>query len=136
MKPLIIRFFSFVAILFIVDNLINGFEIIGMGSYLFFALLLSITYTVFIPLIKFFTLPVNMLTLGLFNFIIGCVYIYFFKLIIPGFIVQDGSIGPIFNDNIEVEAIKLSFLSIIIVSSLFITLLNNIITWAIDNKNR
>lgn len=136
MKIFLLRFFCFISILFIVDQLINGFEIIGLGSYLLFAFLLAISYMALEPIIKFFTLPVNLVSLGLFHFILSCFYIYFFKLIVPGFDIHDGGIGPLFNKEIQLEEIKLSMIAIVIFSSLLITLLNNIVTWAIEGKKK
>lgn len=136
MKNFVIRFFSFIAILFIVDSLIKGFDIADLGSYLLFAFLLTLTYIALAPIIKFFTLPINLLTLGIFNFIISCFYIYFFKLIIPGFEITQGSIGPLFNKEIQLSEISLSLFAVIIISSLLITFLNNIISWAMDDKKK
>lgn len=136
MKHFFVRFFCFISILFIIDSLISGFDIEGLTSYLVFAFLLTATYMLLEPLIRFFTLPVNLVSLGAFNFVLGCFYIYFFKLIVPGFIIQDGSLGPLFNKEIQLPEIKLSYIAVIILSSLSITLLNNIVTWALESKGK
>jgi putative membrane protein len=134
MKLHIIRFICFIAFLFITDSVINGFEINDLGSYFLFAFLLTITYIAIIPTVKFFTLPANLLTFGIFNFVISCVYIYFFKYIIYGFEIKDGSIGPFITSNIQLEEVKLSLISVVIMSSLFLTIMNNIVSWCFDSK--
>lgn len=134
MKGIILRIFTFLAILFFIDSILTGFEIETIGAYLLFALLLALTNVTLVPVIKFFTLPINTVTFGLFNFVIACVYIYFFNFIIPGFVVTDGSLGPFVTTNIDVPEIKMSFWAIIIFSSLMITFLNNVVSWTVDEN--
>ncbi len=134
MKGIILRIFTFLAILFFIDSVITGFEIESLGAYLLFAVLLSVTNIALIPVIRFFTLPINTVTFGLFNFIISCVYIYFFNFIIPGFKVTDGSLGPFVSSNLNVPEIGMSFWAIIIFSSLLITFFNNVVSWTVDSE--
>ena len=130
MKEITLRFFTYIGILYLVDSFIKGFDLNSAGAYIFLALLLAVTHVVLEPVIKFFTLPINLVTFGIFNFIISCLYLYFFNLFIPGFNLVDGSVGPIISDSIQIPQINMSLIAIIIFSSILLTLLNNVITWA------
>lgn len=136
MKEIFLRFFTYLGILYLVDAFIKGFDLNTVGAYIFLAALLSITHVALEPVIKFFTLPLNLVTLGFFNFVISCIYLYFFHLIIPGFDILDGSIGPVVSDSIQVPEIGLAAIAVIILSSLMLTLFNNFITWTIDNGKK
>ena len=136
MKEITLRFFTYLGILYLVDSFIKGFDLTTVGAYIFLAILLAITHVVIEPIIKFFTLPLNLVTFGIFNFIIACIYLYFFNLFIPGFNLADGSIGPIVSDTIQIPEINMSLIAIIIFSSILLTLLNNFVTWTQGGKKR
>lgn len=53
---------------------------------LFFTLLLILVNSVIKPIIKFFTWPINFLTLGLFHFILNILFIMLIFYLTPGFI--------------------------------------------------
>lgn len=80
-----------------------------LSAFLILSVLLSLTFVALTPVIKFFTLPINAVTFGLFNFVISCIYIYFFDFVIPGLDVFDGSIGPFITYDIQIPEIKMSF---------------------------
>lgn len=134
MGEFVLRFFTYLGIILIVDSWVQGFELFSLGSYLTLALLMSLTHVFISPAIKFFTLPLNMFTFGLFNFILTCVYLYFFDLFIPGFKLSDGSIGPFISSVIIIPEIQMSPLALIVFSSLLISLLNNVVTWALKSR--
>ena len=134
MKKAVLRFFSFIAILFIVDQLLHGFEFNSPVTMLFLALLLTVFQIFIRPTISFLTLPINFFSFGLFNFLVSVAMIYLFSLLISGFTISNGYISAISNSDIQVSSISLSRIAVIIVSSLFIALLNNLTNWALDDK--
>jgi len=75
MKNYIIRLILSAIVLLIGEYFIDGIEINGFLYALILALLLSILNTFVKPILKIFTLPLNIITLGLFSFIINAAII-------------------------------------------------------------
>jgi putative membrane protein len=132
MKKIILRVFTYVAVLYLVDSLIHGFEFQDSGTVLLLAALLSLTDRIINPIVKFFTLPLNLLTFGLFNFILSCVYLYIFDLLIPGLQIVNGYLGPFNSTAIQIPTIRLSLIGVIIIGAFVISFLNAIVTWTQD----
>lgn len=73
--------------LIIIANLVSGVEINGWYAAFITALVLGLVNAVIRPLVIFFTLPVNVLTLGLFTFVINGLLFWFVSSIVQGFFV-------------------------------------------------
>lgn len=76
--------FSALAIL-IVAALVPGFSVNGFTTALIVALVLGVLNALVKPIILIFTLPINILTLGLFTFIINAALIWLVAQIVKGF---------------------------------------------------
>lgn len=76
------------AAIIITAYLLSGATISGLGTALIVALVLGILNTFIRPILLILTLPVNILTLGLFTFIINAIIIYIVAGIVPGFRVK------------------------------------------------
>jgi putative membrane protein len=132
LKGLVLRFFTYIAIAYIVTIFIKGFNFNSPSTLFLFAFVLSISFFTIEPVIKFLTFPVNFLTFGLFSFVISSCLLYFFSSVIPGFKVTEGSIGPFSNSLIQIPRISLSHIGVIVISSIIISFLNNLISWTQD----
>jgi putative membrane protein len=71
--------------LMIVANIVNGFTIESFYTALIAALVLGFLNTIVRPLLLLLTLPINLLTLGLFTLIINGGLIYFVGTFVKGF---------------------------------------------------
>ena len=71
MNGLIIRWLILSAAIMVAAYLFPGIEVSGFGSALFAALVLGILNAFFRPILIILTLPINILTLGLFTFVIN-----------------------------------------------------------------
>ncbi|CAG9176035.1 phage holin family protein [Cupriavidus pampae] len=76
------------ASLFLVGNVISGIELGGFGSAMIAALVLGLVNTLIRPILVILTLPVTLLTLGLFIFIINALLFLFVGNLLEGFVVQ------------------------------------------------
>lgn len=65
-----------------------GVTLAGFGTALLVALVLGLLNAVIKPIILILTLPINILTLGLFTFVINAVIILIASAIVPGFKVD------------------------------------------------
>lgn len=136
MKKFILRYFTYIAILYIVDKTVNGFEINNPSAMFIMAFIFTLTLIAIKPAIKFVTLPANFLTFGTLNFLTSIALLYMFFIIIPGLSIQTGSLGPVYSSDIQIPEVKLSMIGVIIISSFFISLFNNIINWTLDKKEK
>jgi len=68
--------------------LINGIEVAGFFSAFFAAAILGVLNVFFRPILLILTLPINILTLGLFTFVINAVLLKMASGVISGFEVH------------------------------------------------
>jgi putative membrane protein len=76
------------ATLMIVASLLNGFRIEGAGVALLAAIILAVINTIVKPIIVFFTLPITILTLGLFLLVINAITLMLAQWFIDGFTID------------------------------------------------
>jgi len=85
---LLLRWLLNAAALLLVAYLVPGFHVSTFYSALIVALVLGILNAVIKPIIVILTLPINILTLGLFTLVINAVLIWFVSTIVKGFTVD------------------------------------------------
>jgi len=93
--------------LLVVAYLLKGFHVEGIGAALTAALVLGIVNAVIRPFFLFFTLPINILTLGLFTFVINAIMLKIVSSVVDGLYID--SLGTAI-----VAAILLSVISSIL----------------------
>lgn len=74
--------------LLLVANFVPGIEVSGFYIALIVAVILSIVNVVIKPIIFIITLPLNILTLGLFTFVINAFLFWFVSTFVEGFSVE------------------------------------------------
>ena len=84
---LIVRWLLHAAALLLVTYLYPGVALTGFSAALIAALVLGLLNTLLRPLLVLLTLPVTILTLGLFLFVINALLFYFAASILSGFAV-------------------------------------------------
>lgn len=85
---LILRWVINAIALLIATELIAGFVVDNFYYALIAALVLGLINAVIRPLIFMLTLPINVLTLGLFSFVINALLIWFVSTFIEGFAIS------------------------------------------------
>ncbi len=68
--------------------LLDGIEVAGFWSAVLAAAILGTINTLLRPLVLLLTLPINIMTLGLFTFVINAVMLSLVSVIVPGFEVR------------------------------------------------
>jgi putative membrane protein len=71
--------------LFVADRLLPGISIQGTGTFLLAGALLGLANAVVRPVVVLFTLPLTILTLGLFLFVVNASMIGLVAALLPGF---------------------------------------------------
>ncbi|MGV8074250.1 MAG: phage holin family protein [Syntrophobacteraceae bacterium] len=95
MNGLLVRWLLFTVAIIITSYLVEGIQIAGFFSAFFAAAVLGILNALFRPILIVLTLPINILTLGLFTFVINAFLLMTASGVVPGFYVQ-GFLSAIF----------------------------------------
>jgi putative membrane protein len=82
---LLLRLVISAVALLAVAYLVPGFEVVSFYIALLAALVLGLANAVVRPLIFVLTLPVNIITLGLFTFVINAAMLWIASSVVPGF---------------------------------------------------
>jgi putative membrane protein len=94
---LIIKWLIMVLAIVISSYLIPGVSVAGFWSALWLALFLGIVNVLVRPILILITLPINILTLGLFTFVINALLILLAASVIKGFSVSGFWIAMLFS---------------------------------------
>jgi len=85
---LLVRWLILTAAIMVASYLIQGIEVNGFFSAFFAAAILGVLNVFFRPILLILTLPINILTLGFFTFIINAVLLKMASGVISGFVVH------------------------------------------------
>ena len=88
MKGLLIRWLILTISIILTSYLYDGIYVASFSSALFAALVLGILNALFRPVLLIITLPINILTLGLFTFVINALLLKMVSGVVPGFYVH------------------------------------------------
>ncbi len=88
MKGVLLRWFVLTIAVLTACWLLDGIRVNGIFPALLAAALLGILNAVFRPILILLTLPVNILTLGLFTFVINALMLMIVSAVIPGFDIR------------------------------------------------
>ncbi|PLY01823.1 MAG: phage holin family protein [Desulfuromonas sp.] len=88
MQGLVLRWLILAAAIIIAAYLFPGIEISGLGTALFAAMVLGFLNAFFRPILLLLTLPINVLTLGLFTFVINAFLLQMTSGVIGGLVVS------------------------------------------------
>lgn len=75
-------------VIFAIAQYLDGFQVDSFQTALIVALVLGIFNAIIRPIITILTLPINILTLGLFSFVISALLIMATDYFVPGFTVN------------------------------------------------
>ena len=88
MRGLLLRWLILTLAIMTAAYLFSGIHVNGFGSALFAALVLGILNAFFRPILFILTLPINVLSLGLFTFVINAVLLLMTSGVIGGLVVD------------------------------------------------
>lgn len=87
MKKIIIKFIISLLALYLTDFFLEGIKITDFSSAILAILILALFNTFLRPILKLLTLPLNILTLGLFSFVINALLLLLTAHFVSGFVV-------------------------------------------------
>ncbi|HEV7985450.1 MAG TPA: phage holin family protein [Steroidobacteraceae bacterium] len=89
MKRLLVHLIVSALLLLLVGEFVKGIHFNGFGSALLAALVLGVVNFLVRPILILITLPVTILTLGLFLIVINALMLMLTSALVPGFMVAD-----------------------------------------------
>jgi len=87
-KGLLIRWLILTVAIMITSYMLDGIQVSGFFSALYAAVILSVLNVFFRPVLIILTLPFNILSLGLFTFVINAILLMMVSGVISGFMVK------------------------------------------------
>lgn len=87
MLNILLRLIILTAGIFLASYLVPGVRVEGYGPAIKAAILLGVLNLIIKPVLIVLTLPINLLTLGLFTFILNAFILWFVGYVISGFLV-------------------------------------------------
>ncbi|MGC8501175.1 MAG: phage holin family protein [Leptospirillia bacterium] len=85
---LLLRLLANSLIIFLVSRMVRGIEIRGFGTAIAVAVVLGLVNALLRPVLIFLTLPITILTLGLFFFVINALLFWLVSAVVPGFFIH------------------------------------------------
>lgn len=85
---LLAKWITNVLVLLITAYLVPGFSISSYVTAFLVVIVIAVLNTLIKPILIIFTLPINILTLGLFTFIINAIILELASLFVKGFVIE------------------------------------------------
>lgn len=89
MIKIIVRVLIFSLAVFVASYFVNGVFVTGVVPALIAGALLSILHFIIKPVLQIITLPINLITFGLFALILNSIFFWFVSTLIPGLSVAN-----------------------------------------------
>ncbi len=84
MKKLLIRWIVAAVAIYIAGSIISGFSVLGWQSAFIAAIILGVLNFTIKPIVTILTLPITVLTLGLFLFVVNGITLYVLGMLLSG----------------------------------------------------
>ena len=123
-------------VLYLVDVVYPGFSILHDAKTLITASIIWLLLNKIVkPIIKLLLLPINLITLNLFSWMVSLITLFLLPLMVEGIKIMPYDFPGFNYQGFSVPSFHLNlFLSFIVVSS-FLNLFHNIITWIIKKDS-
>ena len=89
MSKIFFRFIFLSLAVLAADYLVNGISVDTVATALIAGAILAIIHTIIKPIVRILTLPITIITLGLFLVVLNVVFFWFVSDILPGMYVAD-----------------------------------------------
>lgn len=130
MKSLIRMLLLNIAVVFFAAWVLPGLSYSGDFTILILAAaVLGIINLIVRPIVKLVTLPINLLTLGIFSWVTNVLMLYLVTRLIPGFEVSAFYFGGLNYAGLSLSAMEVGLFSSYVISSFVISLLTSTFGW-------
>lgn len=133
MKTLLRNFLINLVALVITTKFIQGFSYEGgVKTLLLGAFVFMVINWLVIPLIRLMFLPLNLLTIGIFGWVINVLAVYFLTTAVPQFKLLPYSFPGADLSGVTIPAMDLNVLQVAIAASLMIGLMSHLMQWLVS----
>jgi putative membrane protein len=133
MKSLLRTLLLNIAVVFFAAWILPGLSYSGNFQILVLAAVaLGLVNMIVRPIVKLITLPINLLTLGIFSWLVNVLMLYLVTRLVPGFEIAAFHFGGWTYQGLILPAMEVGLLSSYILSSFLISLLTSILGWLFD----
>lgn len=116
----------------ILSQLVSGVKVTGgIQTLLFSGFVLSVLYIVLKPILNIFSLPLNVLTLGLFSFITNAILLYVLTIFVPNITVSAFTYNGYSFAGFIIPKMEFNTLFAYIISAAVLALIKNFFDWLI-----
>ncbi len=133
MKSLIRTLILNIAVIFFAAWILPGLSYSQNLETLIFAAITLALLNIFVrPLLKLLMLPINLLTLGIFSWVVNVFLLYLATRLIPGFAISAFDFGGLDYQGIVLPAMRVTTFASFALSSFLISLLTSFLGWLFD----
>jgi len=130
MKSLIRKLLLNLAVILVAAKILPGLSYSeNLKVLVLAAVALSVVNLVVRPIVKLVTLPINLLTLGIFSWVINVLMLYLVTRLIPGFTVSAFHFDGLVHRGLTIQPMEVGLSSSYILSSFLISLLTSVLGW-------
>lgn len=104
----------------------------GIKTLLIGSVALMLINLAVIPLLKIMFLPLNLLTLGLFTWVVNVIGLYFLTVVIPAFKILPFVFPGASIDGFVIPSVSLNILEVAILASFLVGLVSHLLSWLCD----
>lgn len=118
----------------VATQLLTGITVTGgFVAYIILATVISLINWGVKPILTFLTLPINLLTFGLFNIVFNIVLFYAVSLIVPGYEITTGEFVGINTSFFVIPPWNTSLIATIVLGSIVIGLMASLVEWLLKS---
>lgn len=125
-----IVFYSFA--IFALTEFLPGVKILGgLPTYIFAGFVLSLMFLIVKPVLNLITLPLNIITLGTFSFVINVIILYLLTLFVPNIEITSFTFPGFVYSGFIIPKIYFNLVLSYIASGLVLSIIVTFLTWLI-----
>ncbi len=130
MKTILRAIFLNLITLYIVALFFPGLTITNqLTTYLWAALVWTLLNKIVKPIIKLLLLPINLITLGLFSWVVNVITLFLLKYLIKGVSIQAFTFAGFIYQGFVIPQMHISLLFVYILTSLVLSLVHSSLIW-------
>ena len=130
MKSILRRIVFYSVALFLTSQIITGLTISGgLTTYLIGGIVLSVLFLIVKPILSIITLPLNIITLGLFSFLINAIILYLLTIFVPNISISAFTFKGFAFAGFVIPSLGINNFSVFVVASISLSLIVGFLRW-------
>lgn len=118
--------------LFVLTQVLSGVKISGgFGTLLFSGFVLSFLFIFLKPILNIFSLPLNVVTLGLFSFFTNAILLYMLTVFVPSIVISQFTFNGFTLSGFVIPVMHFGSFSAYIISAAVLSIIINFFNWII-----